>query len=238
MAIAIDLADRTAWVTGGASGIGAAVAARLEEAGARVVSLDRAHPTGDSSRVPLDITDLDAVQLVARDLIARGLAPDVLVNGAGISRDATVWNLNDAQWDDVLAVNLTGAFRMIRAVAPSMRERRCGAIVNIASINGIRGKFGQANYAASKGGLIALTKTAARELGGRGVRVNAIAPGMIETPMTRSLPIDVHERAKAETVLRRLGQPDDVASAVLFLVSPLAAHITGQVLVVDGGQLI
>jgi len=149
-----------------------------------------------------------------------------------------VWKLSDEDWAAVLDVNLSGAFRMTRVAAPAMRRRGSGAIVNIASINGLRGKFGQANYAASKGGLIAFTRAVAKELAREKVRVNAVAPGFIETRMTRELPEKVLAQARAEAVLGRLGRPEDIAHAVLFLVSPLASHITGQVLVVDGGQLI
>lgn len=246
MSITIDLAGHRAWVTGGASGIGAAIVSALGHAGARVVSLDRSYPAAALSAgaalspvtcTHLDVRDSAEVEAVARELAAAGLEPDIVVNSAGLVNDAPVWKLRDEQWSEVLDVNLTGAFRVVRAVAPAMRERRSGAIVNIASINGIRGKFGQANYTASKGGVIALTKTLARELGPRGIRVNAVAPGMIDTPMTLTLPEEVRENARAETLLGHLGRPQDIAAAVVFLVSPLAAHVTGHVLVVDGGQL-
>lgn len=240
MSLSIDLSGSVAWVTGGASGIGRATVETLAEAGARVVSLDVAHGEAEEDgrilRLALDVRDAAAVQAVAADLGRRGLDPDILVNGAGITRDAVVWKLSDEAWDAVIDVNLSGAFRMTRAVAPIMRRRRAGAIVNVASINALRGKFGQANYAASKGGLIAFTRTVARELARFHVRVNAIAPGFIETPMTRALPADVRTQAESEILLGRLGRPEDVAHAVLFLVSPLASHITGHVLVVDGGQ--
>ena len=242
MAISIDLSGQIAWVTGGASGIGAGIVQTLAAAGARVVSLDRSHvPTGDSEpivRIPLDITHADSVDATAASLVERGLAPDILVNNAGIARDAVVWKMSDDEWTSVLDVNLTGAFRMTRACAPAMRRKRGGAIVNIASINALRGKFGQANYAASKGGLIAFTKAVARELARERVRVNAIAPGFIETPLTAALPTDVLENARREILLGGFGKPADIGHAVLFLASPLASHITGQVLVVDGGQLI
>ncbi len=242
MAISIDLSGRTAWVTGGASGIGAGIVQVLSAAGARVVSLDRAHlPTGDGEaivRVPLDICDAGSVDAAAASLIERGLGPDILVNNAGIARDSVVWKMSDDEWDGVLDVNLSGAFRMTRACAPAMRRRRGGSIVNIASINALRGKFGQANYAASKGGLIAFTKAVARELARERVRVNAIAPGFIETPLTAALPTDVLEQARREILLGGFGKPSDIGNAVLFLASPLASHITGQVLIVDGGQLI
>jgi NAD(P)-dependent dehydrogenase (short-subunit alcohol dehydrogenase family) len=231
--VSIDLSGQVAWVTGGASGIGAAIVRTLRDAGARVVSLDRSR---DAS-VVLDLTDTAAVMTVVARLLAENLRPDILVNNAGITRDGVVWKLTDEEWDAVLDVNLKSMFRMTRAVVPAMRERGSGAIVNIASINGIRGKFGQSNYAASKGGVIAFTKAVARETGRAGVRVNAIAPGFIETPLTGALPDTVRDAARSEVLLGRLGTPSDIASAVLFLASPLACHITGQVLVVDGGQI-
>jgi acetoacetyl-CoA reductase/3-oxoacyl-[acyl-carrier protein] reductase len=241
MSVVIDLSDQTAWVTGGSSGIGRAIVGALLDAGARVVSLDLR--LGDdapgSDRVigeALDVRDSSAVEAMAASLDGRGLAPDALVNCAGITRDNVVWKLTDEDWQDVLDVNLGGAFRMTRACAPIMRRRLRGAIVNIASINALRGKFGQANYAASKGGLVSFTRTVARELARFQVRVNAVAPGFIETPMTQALPEAVLAQARAEVLLGHLGRPEDIAHAVLFLVSPLASHITGQLLVVDGGQ--
>jgi len=240
MSISIDLVNLVAWVTGGASGIGRATVETLAEAGARVVSLDVAHGEAEEDgrilRLALDVRNPAAVKAVAADLSRRGLDPDILVNDAGITRDAVVWKLSDEEWDAVIDVNLSGAFRMTRAVAPIMRRRRAGAIVNVASINALRGKFGQANYAASKGGLIAFTRAVARELAREQIRVNAVAPGFVETPMTRALPEPVLAQARAEAILGRLGRPEDIAQAILFLVSPLASHITGQVLVVDGGQ--
>ena len=242
MPVSIDLEGRVAWVTGGASGIGAATVEALHRAGARVVSLDRAHgavseATQTVVRVDLDITDAAAVARVTAQLGERGLAPDILVNNAGITRDGVVWKLREEDWDDVLDVNLTAAFRMTRAALTHMRARRGGVIVNVASINGIRGKFGQSNYAASKGGLIAFTKAVAREVGRDGIRVNAVAPGLVDTPLTAALPEATRRQALAEALLGRIGTPADIAGAILFLASPLAEYVTGQVLIVDGGQI-
>ncbi|HJO38017.1 MAG: SDR family oxidoreductase [Vicinamibacterales bacterium] len=240
MPTTIDLSDQTAWVTGGASGIGAASGAALGEAGARVVRLDRAFASqaDPELEIAVDLRSTAAINTAVARLCSRGLEPDILVNCAGIARDQVSWKMSDDEWADVIDVNLSGVFRMTRACCAVMRPRQRGAIVNIASINGIRGKFGQANYAASKGGVIALTKTLARELARDGIRVNAIAPGLIDTPMTKSLPPDVREQAIAGSLLGRIGRPEDVGAAVLFLASPLAAFITGQVLTVDGGQLV
>jgi NAD(P)-dependent dehydrogenase (short-subunit alcohol dehydrogenase family) len=163
---------------------------------------------------------------------------DILVHCAGITRDAVLWKMTDEAWGDVLRVNLDSAFFLLRHAVPLMRERGEGAIVLISSINGERGKFGQANYAASKAGLIGLGRTAARELGKFGIRVNLIAPGLIRTAMTEELSEEVIEAAIGEAALGRVGEPEDVARAALFLATPLSRHVTGQVLRVDGGQLI
>ncbi|MCK6447723.1 MAG: 3-oxoacyl-ACP reductase FabG [Planctomycetes bacterium] len=229
----------TAVVTGGAAGIGLAIARALVDAGANVHVLDRQPPEGDARFRfhSVDLRSTASVDAAITAIDAETGRIDHLVNNAGLTRDSVLWKLDDEAWEDVLDVNLTGAFRCLRAVVPHMRRRNVGRIVQIASINGLRGKFGQANYSASKAGLIGLTRTAARELGRFGITVNAIAPGMIQTKMTATLPEEVRARALQETAVGRLGTPEDVASAVLYLLSDAARHVTGQVLCVDGGQM-
>jgi acetoacetyl-CoA reductase/3-oxoacyl-[acyl-carrier protein] reductase len=229
-----DFNGRVAIVTGGAQGIGAAIADGLVEGGAEVHVFDRdgAVPA-DRHLHRLDISDRAAVAQVVAGLPR---PPTLLVNNAGITRDRTIVKMSDEEWDAVIAVNLSAAFALIRAVAPGMVAAQSGRIVNISSINGLRGKFGQANYAAAKAGLIALTKTAAREFGPKGVTVNAVAPGMVLTEMTRRLPEDVLGRAFDESALKQLPEAGDIADAVLFLLSDRARRITGQILKVDSGQ--
>jgi acetoacetyl-CoA reductase/3-oxoacyl-[acyl-carrier protein] reductase len=224
-------------VTGSASGIGLAITSALAEAGARVHGFDvsaRNESAGVAHEV--DVRDAKAVEDEVAAVVRSEGRIDLLVNNAGLTRDHALWRLSDEDWGEVLDVNLTGAFHVLRSVARRMREKKRGRIVQIASINGLRGRFGQAGYSASKAGLIGLTRTAARELGPSGITVNAVAPGMVETPMTAGLADEVRARSLAETATGRLGRPGDVASAVLYLLSEEAAHVTGQVLVVDGGQ--
>ncbi|MEZ5318747.1 MAG: SDR family oxidoreductase [Vicinamibacterales bacterium] len=233
------LDGRTAVVAGGAGAIGAAIAARLAECGATVVVLDRAGREGPpgTTTIDCDLTAGAGVTAAVERVVADTGRLDVVVHAAGITRDGRLWKLSDEDWRAVQAVNLDSAFALLRAATPALRARG-GSVVFISSINGARGKVGQAAYAASKAGLEALARTAARELGGSGVRVNAVAPGWIDTPMTASVPVEFRQRALDETATGRLGEPDDVARAVLFLAGDLARHVTGQVLRVDGGQLI
>lgn len=236
----VSLDGRVALVTGAGGGIGRAIAAILGAAGARVVGVDR--PGCDAGpgveMVACDLAESAGASAAVADTVRRHGRLDIVVHCAGITRDASLAKMTDEEWHQVVATNLDSAFYLLRAAAPHLKAAPGGSVVLISSINADRGKVGQANYAATKAGLQALAKTAARELGRHGVRVNAVAPGLIETPMTANLPDAVREKAIADTVLGRVGQPDDVAGAVLFLCSDLARHVTGQVLRVDGGQLI
>jgi 3-oxoacyl-[acyl-carrier protein] reductase len=233
------LDGRVAVVAGGAGAIGSAIAERLGECGARVFVLDRSERPASApvTTVTCDLTQPHAVTRAIDDIHRSAGRLDIVVHAAGITRDASVRKLTDEDWRLVMATNLESAFTLVRAAIPALRDGG-GSIVLISSINGTRGKVGQAAYAASKAGLEALARTSARELGPSGVRVNAVAPGWIDTPMTAAVPEAFRMRATDESVLGRVGVPDDVARAVLFLVSDLSRHVTGQVLRVDGGQLI
>jgi len=231
-----DFSGRTAIVTGGMRGIGRAIVNELVRGGARVHVFDCDLGTGPADSFAahgVDVSDSKAVK-EAMDHLPK--PADLLVNNAGITRDRSIINMSDEEWRAVIDVNLTGAFICIRAVAPGMRSNGYGRIVNISSINGLRGKFGQANYSASKAGLLALTKTAARELGPKGITVNAVAPGMVLTEMTMAMDEAFRAKAQQEAVLATLPDSSDVAAAVLFLLSDAARAITGQVLQVDAGQ--
>jgi len=235
-----NLSGQVAWISGASRGIGFAVARSLCEQGARVVGVDL--KVSEELRqiatesVELDVSNFDAVVAITAVLGKQGLTPDVLVNNAGITKDGVVWKLSEADWDGVLDVNLKGTFNLTRAALPFMREKNAGSVICISSINGLRGKFGQSNYAASKAGMIGFAKAVAREGGKFGVRVNVVAPGMVETEMAANVPEAIRQKALDETLLGKLATPQDIANAVLFLASGFAKHITGQVLQVDGGQ--
>ena len=238
------LEGKVALVTGGASGIGLACVKRLKEAGARVVVADcdekgiaklrRSLPAADLYRA--NVADAPDVRALVGDIVGRHGRLDFLVLCAGICRDAVLWKMDDAQWRDVIDVNLTGPANVLRAAAAQLRVQKSGRVVLVSSINGQRGKFGQANYSASKAGLMGLARTAARELGSSGVTVNVVAPGFTQTPMTAGLTEEMKELALATTPLGKLGRPEDVAGAVMFFLGADAAHVTGQLLAVDGGQ--
>ena len=241
----LGLEGRAALVTGGARGIGAAVAVTLAREGCDVAIVDRRaegpleaiEALGRRARaIEADVRDYGAAERAVEEARAAFGRLDILVCSAGITADAVVWKMTESQWDEVIAVNLKGVYNYNRAVSPLFREGRSGKIVNLSSINGLRGKFGQANYAASKAGVIALSKSLARELGKYGVNVNAIAPGMVETAMSRALAPAVVEAARAESALGRLGTPEDCADLAAFLCSDRARHITGEVILIDGGQ--
>ena len=239
MANFLNLEGRIAVVTGGARGLGLAITRALIKHGATVHVFDVAPgEEGDAGTYRfhrVDITDSTSVAAAVAGLSGQ---VSLLVNNAGIARDRSLVNMSNDEWQSVLSVNLTGAFNMARALAPGMRKAGYGRIVNISSINGIRGKFGQANYSASKAGLIGLTKALARELGPKGVTVNAVAPGMVMTKMALALPEEFIAKAREESVLPELAAPEDVANAVLFLLSDAARMITGEVIRVDAGQYI
>ena len=241
----LGLAGRAALVTGGASGIGAAVAVALAREGCDVTIVDRERggpiaaieTLGRRVRgVQADVRDHASAAEVVRDALAGFGRLDLLVCSAGVTADAPAWKMTEAQWDEVIAVNLKGTWNYNRAVAGTFRTQRSGRIVNIASINGLRGKFGQGNYAASKAGVIGMSKSLARELGRYDVNVNVVAPGLVATPMTANLPADVIEAATKESALGRVCTPDACAGVIVFLCSEPARHITGAVVAVDGGQ--
>ena len=233
------LDGRVAIVAGGAGAIGSAIAIRLRDAGARVFTLDvrAGEPAEGVTALLCDMSRSASVDEAVERVSADAGRVDIVVHSAGVTRDARLWKISDEEWRTVMSTNVDSAFFLLRSATPLLR-RAGGSVVFISSINGERGKVGQAAYAASKGAMNALAKTAARELGHFGIRVNVVAPGWITTPMTATLADDVRERARQDTALERLGEPDDVGRVVCFLAGDLAAHVTGQVLRVDGGQLI
>jgi 3-oxoacyl-[acyl-carrier protein] reductase len=240
--------DQIALVTGGGRGIGKAIALNLARKGCHLVLADLNQADLDETAAQVASLGREALTLIndvsvfdaARDAVARATERfgrvDILVNNAGVTRDNLLLRMKESDWDLVLAVNLKGAFNFCHAAAPGMMKRRFGRIVNISSVVGIMGNAGQANYAASKAGLVGLTKSLARELASRNITANAVAPGFIDTPMTQGLPEKAREALFAQIPLGRLGTAEDVAEAVAFLASPQASYITGQVLHVNGGM--
>jgi 3-oxoacyl-[acyl-carrier protein] reductase len=244
------LAGKIAWITGGAQGIGLAIAKELAVRGADLaiadVNLEKAEAaarqlaaeTGRQTlAVKMNVAIYSEVEAGVKIIVDKYGRVDILVNNAGVTRDGLIMRMNESDWDLVLAINLKGTFNCIKAATRPMLKQRSGRIVNIASVVGLMGNAGQANYSASKAGVIGLTKTAAKELASRSITVNAVAPGFIKTQMTDVLSDEAKETLKKLIPLGTLGEPEDVAKAVAFLASDEAAYITGQVLAVDGGMV-
>ena len=243
------LDGKVALVTGAARGIGRAIAEELARAGADLALCDlQVEWLADTAKAveslgrkaqcwAVNVSDSAAVNQVVGDVVKQCGKIDVLVNNAGITKDGLLIRMSDQDWDDVLNVNLRGSFLFTRAVARPMMKQRSGCIVNIASIIGLIGNAGQCNYAASKAGLIALTKSSAKELAARNIRVNAVAPGFIESKMTEALGEEIRKKMLDAIPMGRFGQPADVAGAVLFLVGDASSYVTGQVLTVSGGMV-
>jgi 3-oxoacyl-[acyl-carrier protein] reductase len=245
----MELKDKVALVTGGAQGIGRTISEELARAGAHVVLGDvnlegaqaRAEAInnsgGSASAVKIDVSNATEVRDVFDFIMKEKKPVDIVVNNAGITRDGLMVRMKESDWDLVLDINLKGSFLCSQQAAKQMMKQKSGAIVNIASIVGVMGNFGQANYSASKAGVIGLTKTLAREVASRGIRVNVIAPGFIDTEMTRVLDEEVRQKLIEQIPLARLGLPEDVARCVNFLVSDKSSYITGQVINLNGGML-
>lgn len=247
----MDLEGKVALITGGSMGIGTAISLDLGQNGADVALTYRSHEKEAQSvaekiesmgrrakAYKIDVSQFQAAQALVKEVLEEFGRLDFLINNAGMNWDGVVWKMTEEQWDAVIDVDLKGTFNFIRAVSPTFKEQQSGKIVNITSINAMRGRFGQSNYTAAKAGTIALTKTVAKELGKFRVNVNAVAPGLIETDMIKSMPEDFKQRSKDETVFNSLGTPEEVAYLVTFLCSEKARHITGEVIKVDGGQYI
>jgi len=242
------LEGRVSLITGSAQGIGKEIAMTLAQAGSDIVvcdvNLEAAQATQKEIEalgrralsIKVDVTNLKEVEEMVNLILDKFSKIDILVNNAGITRDNLILRMSEEDWDKVLSVNLKGAFNCIKVLSRHMIKKRYGKIVNMASVIGIMGNAGQANYAASKGGLIALTKSLAKELASRNINVNAVAPGFIQTAMTAKLPEEYRQQMLNVIPLGKFGVPADVAKTCLFLVSPESDYITGQVIVVDGGM--
>lgn len=243
------LENKIALVTGASRGIGRQIAISLAAEGAFVIvnyngSKERAEQVvkeitengGKAAAVCCNVADNDACEEMVKNLIAEYGRVDILVNNAGITRDNLLMKMSEQEFDDVINTNLKGAFHTIRHLSRHFLKQRSGRIINISSVSGITGNAGQANYSASKAGVIGLTKSVARELASRGITANAVAPGMVDTEMTEVLSDSIKEQMLAQIPLRRIGDPKDIADAVVFLASDKASYITGQVLTVDGGM--
>ena len=245
----MELSGKTALVTGAGRGIGAAIAKKLADKGATVIinysgndkaaqdTLDDIAADGNKAEIyKCNVADYEEVEQMIQYVVQKYKKIDILINNAGITRDGLIMRMSEKDFDDVIDVNLKGTFNCIRHVARQMIKQRCGRIVNMSSVVGIAGNAGQVNYAASKAGVIGITKSAAKELAARGITVNAIAPGYIDTDMTRVLSDDIKDDIVSQIPLKRMGQVSDIADAAVFLVSDRASYITGQVLSVDGGM--
>ena len=243
------LEGKVALVTGAARGIGKAIALRFASEGADIAFTDLAiddngRATEEEIRAlgvrvkgyASNAANFDEAHKTVEEVVKDFGGLDILVNNAGITKDGLMLRMSEAQWDAVIAVNLKSAFNFVHACVPVMMRRRGGSIINMASVVGVHGNAGQANYAASKAGMIALAKSVAQEMGPKGIRANAIAPGLIETAMTEALPDSVREEWKKKIPLRRGGTPDDVADVAVFLASNLSSYVSGQVIQVDGGM--
>jgi len=241
--------NKVAVITGSARGIGKSIAAKLAKDGYQVVICDimedEVIKTAKEMEqfgikalgIKVDVTKMDDVEKLFEETVNTLGSVDVLINNAGITRDTLIVRMQESDWDAVIAVNLKGTFNCTKAAAKYMMKQRHGKIVNISSVVGVMGNVGQANYSASKGGVISLTKSSAKELAARGINVNAVAPGYIETEMTKVLPDAAKEAFLSVIPLKRPGQPEDVANVVAFLTSPASDYITGQVINIDGGMV-
>ncbi len=245
------LAGKTALVTGGSSGIGTAIVRTFVREGAKVVFTYHSNKDGADALInelsdgsgniqayQADMANFSRAQEIVDNTNQEFGKLDILVNNAGANRDKVIWKMDEETWDEVIATDLKGVFNYIRAASSIFREKKMGRIITVSSINALRGKFGQSNYAAAKAGVIGLSKSVAKELGRSNVTVNVVCPGLIATKMVQSMPEDFKQQAIAEIVLGQIGTPEDVAELIAFLASDKAKHITGEVIKVDGGQYI